>query len=95
MSHFLESAYLEDIFCLLVEICVLSEIHTSKIRLKPVNENLRPNVYARMFWKPVYKISHPKLHKQLKKVSHRTSLGLPSSVANLSLPSKCNASREL
>ena len=50
---------LEDILCLLVEFCVLSEIHVSKTRFKQINENLRLNVYACMFWKPVYKISYP------------------------------------
>ena len=44
MSHFLQKkiADLEDIFCLLVEFCVLSEIHSSKTRFKHINENLRP-----------------------------------------------------
>ena len=36
---------------------VLSEIHASTTRFKQINENLRLNVYARMFWQPVYKIS--------------------------------------
>ena len=50
MSHFLlEIADLEDILCLLVEFCVLSEISVSKTRFKQINENLRLNVYARMF----------------------------------------------
>ena len=37
----LKSSYLEDILCLLVEFCVLSEIHVSKARFKQINENLR------------------------------------------------------
>ena len=44
---------------LIVEFCVLSEIHVSKIRFKQINEKLRLNVYARMFWESVYKISYP------------------------------------
>ena len=51
--------YLEDILCQLVEFCVLSEIHSPKTRFKQINENLRLNVYARMFWEPVYEISYP------------------------------------
>ena len=43
---------------LIVEICVLSEIHASKTRFKQINENLRLNVYARVFSEPVYKLSH-------------------------------------
>ena len=50
---------LEDILCELVAFCVLSEIHTSKSRFKQINETLRLNVYVRMFWEPVYKISYP------------------------------------
>ena len=38
---------------------VLSKIDPSKTRFKQINENLRQNVYARMFWEPVYKISYP------------------------------------
>ena len=56
---------MEHILCLLVEFYVLSEIHISKAQLKQINEKLRPNVYARMFWEPVYKISCPSLHKRL------------------------------
>ena len=56
---FLKVAVLEDILCELVEFCVLSEIHASKTRFKQINENLRLNVYARMFWEPAYKISIP------------------------------------
>ena len=48
----------EDILCELVEFCVQSEIHASKTRFKQINENLRLNAYARMFWEPVYKISY-------------------------------------
>ena len=60
MSHFLlKIADLEDSSCELVEFCVLSEIHVSKTRFKQINENLKLNVYARMFWEPVYKISYP------------------------------------
>ena len=60
MSHFiLKIADLEDILCQLVEICVLSEIHVSRTRLKQINENLRLNVYAHMFWEPVYKFYYP------------------------------------
>ena len=44
---------------LLVEFCVLSEIHASKTRFKQINENLRLKVYGRMFFEPVYKISYP------------------------------------
>ena len=59
MSHFLKKiADLNDILCLLVEICILSEIHASKTRFKQINKNLRPNGYAHMFWEPVYKISY-------------------------------------
>ena len=43
----------------LVEFCVLSEIHVSKTRFKQITENLRLNVYACMFWEPVYKIWYP------------------------------------
>ena len=51
--------------CMLEHVCyepfsVLSEIHTSKTRFKQINENLRLNVYACMFWEPVYKISYCK-----------------------------------
>ena len=63
---------------LLVETCVLSEIHASKTRFKQINENLRLKVYACMFRELVYKISHPWLHKQLRKVGPRTSLGFSS-----------------
>ena len=49
---------LEDILCQLVELCVLSEIQISKTRFKQINENLRLNIYARMFWEPVCKISY-------------------------------------
>ena len=49
---------LEDISCQLVEFCVLSKIQISKTRFKQINENLKLNVYARMFWEPVYKISY-------------------------------------
>ena len=60
MSHFLlKIADLEDILCELVEFCVLSEIHASKTEFKQMNENLRLNVYARIFWEPVNKISYP------------------------------------
>ena len=53
MSYFLlKNADLEDILRHLVEFCVLSEIDVSKTRFKQINENLRPNVYARMFWEP-------------------------------------------
>ena len=38
-----------DILYWLVEFCVLSEIHVSKTLFKQINENLRLNVYARMF----------------------------------------------
>ena len=31
----------------------LSEIHASKTRFKQINENLRPKIYACMFWKPL------------------------------------------
>ena len=55
----LKIADLEDILCELVEICALSDIHGSKARFKQTNENLRLNVYARMFWEPVYKIPYP------------------------------------
>ena len=65
MSHFLlKIADLEDILCELFEFCelfgfcALSEIHVSKTQLKQINENIRPNAYARMFWKSVYKISY-------------------------------------
>ena len=47
-------ADLEDIF---VELSVLSEIHVSKTRFKQTDENLKPKVYACMFWEPLYKIS--------------------------------------
>ena len=47
-------------YLMLVEICVLCEIHVSKTRLKQVNENLRLNVYALMFWEPVCRISRIK-----------------------------------
>ena len=75
MSHFLRNiADLEDILCELVEFCVLSEIHVSKTRFKQINENLRLNVYARMFWEPVYKILYPQLHiKQLRKIGSFSS----------------------
>ena len=46
----LKIADLEDIFCKLVEFFVLSEIQASKTRFKQINEN----VYAGMFWEPVY-----------------------------------------
>ena len=60
MSQFLlKITDLEDILCLLVEFCVLSEIHVSKNRFKQINETLRLTVYASMFWEPVYKISYP------------------------------------
>ena len=60
LSHFiLKIADLEDILCQLVEFCVLSEMHVSKTQFKQINENLRLNVYERIFWEPVYKISYP------------------------------------
>ena len=60
MSHFLlKLADLEDILCYLVAFYVLSEIHAPKTRFKQITENPRLNVYARMFWEPVYKISYP------------------------------------
>ena len=60
MSRFLEKiADLEDVLCKLVELFVLSELHVSKTRFKQINKNLRLNVYACMFWEPVYKISYP------------------------------------
>ena len=60
MSHLLSKiADFEDILSELVEFCVLFEIHVSKTRFKQINENLRLNVYSRMFWEPVYKISYP------------------------------------
>ena len=49
----------EDILYELDEFCALSEIRVSKTRFKQINENLRLNVYAQMFWEPVYKISYP------------------------------------
>ena len=61
-------ADLENILCKLVEFCVLSEVHVSKTRFKQINGNLRLEVYARMFLELVYKISYPKLHKQLRKI---------------------------
>ena len=60
-------------YTVLVEICVLSEIHTSKTRFQQMNENLRLNVYTHMLCEPVEKISYPWLHKQLRKVCPRTS----------------------
>ena len=57
---------------MLVEFCVLSEIHVSKTRFKQIIQNLRLNVYARMFWEPLYKISYPWLHKQLRKMGRFT-----------------------
>ena len=49
--------------CMFEHVCyepfLLSEIHVSKTRFKQINENLTLNVYARMFWEPVYKISYP------------------------------------
>ena len=68
----LKIADLDDIFCQLVEFCVLSEIHAFKTRFKQINGNLRLNVYARMFLEPVYKISYPYLHKQLRKIGRFT-----------------------
>ena len=61
MSHFLgkKIADLKDILCYLVEFCILSEIHASKILFKQINENVTLKVYARMFFEPVYKISYP------------------------------------
>ena len=47
-------------------------IHVFKTRLKQINEHLRLNVYARMFWEPVYKISYPYLNKQLRKIGRFT-----------------------
>ena len=47
-------------------------MHVSKTRFKQINENLRLNVYARMFWEPVYKISYPYLHEQLRKIGRFT-----------------------
>ena len=49
MLDSLKIADVEDIIRLLVEFCVLSEIHISKTRFKQINENLRLNVYAHMF----------------------------------------------
>ena len=69
---FKKIADLEDILCLLVEFCVPSEIHLSKTRFKQINEDLRPNVYARMLWEPVYKISYLYLHKKLRKIGRFT-----------------------
>ena len=51
---------------------MLFEIHVSRSRFKQVSENLRLNVYTRMFWEPVYKISYPLLHKQLRKIRRFT-----------------------
>ena len=60
MIHFLSKiADLQHILCQLVKFCVLSEIHASKSRFKQLNENLRLNIYARMFWEHVYKIFIP------------------------------------
>ena len=53
----LKIADLEDILCELEEFCVLSEIYFFKTRLKQIYENLRLDVYARMLWEPVYKVS--------------------------------------
>ena len=55
----LKVADLEDILCKLVEFCVLSDIHASETQVNQLNKYLRPNVYARMFWEPVNKISYP------------------------------------
>ena len=46
-------------YLMLIVFCVLSEIHASKTPFKQTHENLRLNIYARMFWEPVYKISYP------------------------------------
>ena len=54
----LKIADLEDILCQLVEFCVLSEFHSSKTRLKQINENLRLNVYTACSGN-LYKISYP------------------------------------
>ena len=43
--------------CMHEHVCY--EPFSSKTRFKEINENLRLNVYARMFWEPVYKISYP------------------------------------
>ena len=64
----LKNADLEDILCLLVECCVLFGIHVAKTRFKQINENLRLNVYVRMFWETVCKISYLWLDKQLRKI---------------------------
>ena len=53
ISCVLKVADFEDILCLLVEFCLLYEIHAPKTRFKQISENLRLNVYARMFWEPV------------------------------------------
>ena len=54
-------------------IFALSEIRASKTRFKQINENLRLNVYARMFWEHVYKSSYPQYcHKQLRKIGRFT-----------------------
>ena len=68
----LKIANLESILCELVEFCVLSEIHASKTRFKQRNENRQLNVYASMFWEPVYTISYSQLHKQLRKMGRFT-----------------------
>ena len=73
MSHLLKKIEdLADILCSLVEFWVLSEIHVSETRFKQINKNLRLNVYGRMFWEPLYKISYPQLHKQLRKMGRFT-----------------------
>ena len=48
----------EDILHELAEFRELFKIQVSKTQFKQINENLRLNVYARMFWEPVYKISY-------------------------------------
>ena len=68
----LKIADLEDNLCSLVQFYVLSEIHLSKTRFKQTNEKLKQNVYVRMSWEPVYKISYPYLHKQLRKIARFT-----------------------
>ena len=58
---------------IMVLLCKRRSIHVPKTRFKQINENLRLNVYARMFWEPVYKTSYPYLHNQLRKIGRFTN----------------------